>query len=200
VRLFELVEQVGIGTGLQPDERLFDGGVGERIRLERVEHVVGRRVHERLDDQLVGQLVQAVDALLLGGHVGRRRLDLGLGGRERPLGLVELGPLGGDVLLERRDGGLHLGVLGGEGVDVENGPASLLADLVELALGLLRARLVRLLGARGVGGQQRARHPDDRGEPYEHVPAAGCGRRRPTSVKGRRTGFTPCRSTKCPGM
>ena len=58
-----------------------------------------------------------------GGH----HLRLGLG--QRPLGLLELGLLGGDVVLEDDEGGLQLGVLGHERVDLEVDLSPLGADL-----------------------------------------------------------------------
>ena len=121
VGLVELVEDVGIGVGLDLDHGLLDRGVRQRVGAERVERVVRRRVDERLDHQLVGPVVEVVDPQLGVGDRLDRRCELGFGLLVCPLGLVQLGLLRGDVGLELGQCRLDLGVLGLEGVDLQVG-------------------------------------------------------------------------------
>jgi hypothetical protein len=117
VGLVELVEDVGIGVGLDLDQGLLDRGIRQRVGAERVERIVRRRVDERLDHQLVGPVIEVVDPPLGVGDGLDRRCELVFGLLVCPLGLVQLGPLRGHVGLELGQCRLDFGVLGLEGVD-----------------------------------------------------------------------------------
>jgi hypothetical protein len=164
VRLVQLVEEVGVGVGLDLDQRLLDRGVGQRVGTERVEGIVGGRVDERLDHQLVGPAVEVVDPPL----GVRDRLDggrqVGLGRLVRPLGLVQLGLLGGHVGLELGQCRLDLGILGLEGVDLQVDLRVLRSDGIALPLGLGRVGIVGPARHRRPDGHQgrQGDHGDDR--------------------------------------
>ena len=138
-------------------ERVLDRGLGDGVDPEGVERVVDRRVDEGVDDHLVGGCVEL-------GDLGLQVLDGGCGVGELGVG-HGLGVLGAFTTtcwpatsVWMVAGGLDLGVLGLEHVDLGRHGVAPVAHLVALLLGRW------LLRPRGGRGQRGGRH-EDRGQP-----------------------------------
>ena len=176
MRLLELVEHVGVGVGLDLDQRLLDHHVGQRVGPERVEGVVGRRVDECLDHQIVGLLVERRRC----GPGRRRRWPRPRPPRPRPpraparprrarpvwvATLVSSVPISAACTSASWASSASTW-----SVDL----ATLRPHLVELALGLGGIRLLRI---RRVGQHERGGHADCDQQPEGVVDRGGSGSR-----------------------